>query len=389
MTGRGLPDPCALAGALPRAARDRLPADVERLLRYVALETPTGDAAALDALADLLVADGAAVGLAGGRVPTDASTADAVRLELPGRGPRAAGPAALLLGHHDTVHVAGSVPVRRSDGVLHGPGTYDMKGGLVVALCAAALLRTLRLDHRPVRLLVTPDEEVGSPASARLVRAAATDAAYVLGLEAPHPDGGLKTARRGSTRLRLDVTGRAAHAAVDPGAGVSATEELVDQLLLVRRYLAGHPDVLANVGTLAGGGRTNVVADRAHADLGLRFVTAASEREVLAHLRAPEPVRPGARVRAEVLSRRPPWEPGAAADRLLAAVADAARTVGQRVTGGPAPGAADTNLAAAAGLPTLDGFGPRGGGAHAVSEHVLLGSLAERAALLAAVLHGV
>jgi glutamate carboxypeptidase len=385
MTGRAVPEP----GALALAAQDRLPADVERLLRYVALETPTGDADALDALADLLVADGAAAGLAGGRVPTDASTADAVRLELPRRGPRASGPAALLLGHHDTVHPAGSVPVRHGAGVLHGPGTYDMKAGLVVALSAAALLGTLGLDHRPVRLLVTPDEEVGSPASAGLVRAAAADAAYVLGLEAPAADGGLKTARRGSTRLRLHVSGRAAHAAVDPGAGVSATDELVDQLLLVRRYLAGHPEVLANVGTLAGGGRTNVVAEHAHADLGLRFVTAATEREVLAHLTAPEPVRAGAQVRVEVLSRRPPWEAGAAADRLLGAVATAARSVGQHVTGSPAPGAADTNLAGAAGLPTLDGFGPRGGGAHAASEHVLLASLAERAALLAAVLHGV
>ncbi|VTR77437.1 M20/M25/M40 family metallo-hydrolase [Cellulomonas hominis] len=383
-------DGIAGLAALPRAARDRLPTDVERLLRYVALETPTGDVAALDALADLVVADGAATSLAGGRVPTAPSTADAVRLELPGRGARAGDSPAVLLAHHDTVHPAGTVPVRRDgDGVLHGPGTYDMKAGIVVALSAAALLRGLGLDHRPVRLLVTPDEEVGSPASADLVRATAAGAAYALGLEAPTPDGGLKTARRGSTRLRLEVAGRAAHAAVDPGAGVSATDELVDQLLAARRYLAGHPSVLVNVGTLQGGGRTNVVAEHAHADLGLRFVTAASERAVLAGLTAPEPLRTGARVSARVLSHRPPWEPGPASDRLLADVTAAARAIGQRVTGGPAPGAADTNLTAAAGVPTLDGFGPRGGGAHAATEHVLLGSIAERAALLAAVLHRV
>ncbi|MBW0255188.1 M20/M25/M40 family metallo-hydrolase [Cellulomonas sp. PS-H5] len=382
-------DAAALDG-LDEAARRRLPADVGRLERYVRLETPTGAAEALDALADLVVADARAAGFRGDRVPTaDPASGDAVVLDLPGRGPRAGDAPALLLAHHDTVHAVGSVPVRRDGDVLHGPGTYDMKGGLVVALAAAELLGAAGLGHRPVRLLVTPDEEVGSPATAGLIRDAARGAAYALGLEAPGAHGGLKTARRGSTRLRLHVTGRAAHAAVDPDAGVSATEELLDQLLAARRFLAEHPSVLANVGVVAGGTRTNVVAESARADLGLRFVTRASERAVLARLTEPVPVRPGADVRAEVLSRRPAWEPGAASQGLLAAVAAAAGRIGQDVTGAPAPGAADTNLTGAAGLPTLDGFGPGGGGAHAATERVRLPALASRAALLAATLHGV
>lgn len=377
-------------GRLPDAARARLPADAERLAQYAAHETPTGDGTRLDALADRVVADARAAGLRGGRVPTqDRGAGDAIALDLAGRGPRAADPPALLLAHHDTVHPAGALAVRRAGDVLHGPGTYDMKGGIVVALAAVALLRDLALDHRPVRLLVTPDEEVGSPASAALVRRAAATAGYVLGLEAPGADGGLKTARRGSTRLRLEVTGRAAHAAVDPGAGVSATDELVDQLLAARQVLARFPGVPANLGTLAGGTRTNVVAAHARADLGLRFATAGTERAVLAALAHPAAVRAGAVVRARLLSRRPPWEPGPASAALLTAVQDAARAVGQEVTGGPAPGAADTNLAGAAGVPTLDGFGPAGGGAHASDEHVLLPALAHRAALLAAVLHAV
>lgn len=377
-------------GRLGDAARERLAEDVARLERYVRHETPTGDAPAIDALADVLVADARALGFLGGRVPTsDAATGDAVVLDLAGRGARAREAPALLLAHADTVHAVGALAVRREADVLHGPGTYDMKAGLVVALAAAALLRDLGLAHRPVRLVVTPDEEVGSRASADLVREAAASAAYALGLEAPGQHGGLKTARRGSTRLRLHVTGRAAHAAVDPGAGVSATDELVDQLLAARRYLAGHPSVLANLGTVRGGTRTNVVADRAHADLGLRFTTAADERTVLRHLTDPHPVRAGAGVTAEVLSRRPAWEPGAASAGLLAAVAAAGARLGQDVTGAPAPGAADTNLTADAGLPTLDGFGPAGGGAHAPTEHVRLPAIAPRAALLAAVLHAV
>jgi glutamate carboxypeptidase len=398
--------------ALPAAARDRLPHDVVRLERYAAVETPTGDGPALDAFADLLVADARALGMRGGRVrlPAGDGTGDGVLLDLPGSvggsGPAdGSGPAGqpgtavapitderpvLLLVHHDTVHPAGSlagaVPLRRDGDLLHGPGTYDMKGGIVVALAALALLRDLGLPHPPVRLVSTPDEEVGSPSSADLVRRATTGVRCALGLEAPLPDGTLKTSRRGSTRLRLAVTGRAAHAAVDPGAGVPAIDELVDQLLAVRAVVAAHADVLANVGTVRGGTRTNVVAAHAEADLGLRFVTAGTEQQVLDRLLALAPVRPGAVLDVAVLSRRPAWGPGAAAEALLARVDAAAGLVGQRVTGTAARGAADTNLTGALGVPTLDGFGPLGGGAHAVTEHVRVPSIAERAALLAVVL---
>jgi glutamate carboxypeptidase len=379
---------------LTAAAQTRLSQDVARLLRYAGCETPTGDAAALDAFADVLVADAGALGMTGGRVPlgVDGATSgsgDGVRLHLAGT-PGASDRPALLLVHHDTVHpvgsLAGAVPLREDGDLLHGPGTYDMKGGIVVALAAVALLHDLDLPHRPVVLVSTPDEEVGSPTSADLVRASAADVAYALGLEAPMADGTLKTSRRGSTRLRLHVTGRAAHAAVDPGAGVPAIDELVDQLLAVRTVLADHPDVLANVGTVRGGTRTNVVSAAAEAEIGLRFVTTAEEERVLARLLAPSPVRPGAVVGVDVLSRRPAWGPGTS-DTLLDLVAGAAATIGQQVTGAPAPGAADTNLTGALGVPTLDGFGPLGGGAHAVTEHVRVGSIAERAALLAAVLH--
>ncbi len=369
-------------------ARSRRGHDVARLHGYVVRETPTGDAAALDDLADVLVAAAAGVGMSGRRLPLPHG--DAVLLEHPGRGARAAEAPALLLAHHDTVHahgsLAGAVPWYEENGVLHGPGVYDMKGGLVVALAALELLAELGLDHRPVRLLVTPDEEIGSPTSRDLVVAHTGGAAFALGLEAPHPDGSLKTSRRGSTRVRLAVTGRASHAAVAPELGVSAVDELVDQLLAVRALVAAHPDVLCNVGTVTGGGRTNVVPDAASADLGLRFVTSETEQQVLAELAALRPVRAGAHLEVVVLSSRPAWGPSDAAQDLLARVAAAAGPVGLTVEGAAAPGAADTNLTGAAGLASLDGFGPRGGGAHAVTEHVVLDSLAERSALLAAVL---
>ncbi|HEY0117351.1 MAG TPA: M20/M25/M40 family metallo-hydrolase, partial [Cellulomonas sp.] len=239
---------------------------------------------------------------------------------------------------------------------------------------------------RPSRLLVTPDEEIGSPTGGALVVQQTEGAGYALGFEPPHPDGSLKTSRMGSTRWRVSVAGRASHAALDPGAGISAIDELVDQLLALRALADAHPEVLVNVGVLAGGGRTNVVPDAAHADVGLRFLDGATEDAFLARLAALAPVRAGAVVTPEVITRRPAWGPSTATDELLAAVAVAGGLVGQRVTGRAASGAADTNLTGAAGLVSLDGFGPLGGGAHAATEHVVLSSLAPRAALLAATL---
>ena len=297
-------------------------------------------------------------------------------------------PHVLLLGHHDTVWPSGtleSMPVVREDGVLRGPGVYDMKGGLVaVELAFAAMQRCGVAPARPVRLVVVADEEVGSPTARPLVEANMRGAAAVLGLESPHPGGALKTARLGSTRVRIDVTGRAAHAALDPESGVSAVDELMDQLFAVREIMAAEPTVLCNVGTVGGGGRTNVVPDRASADIGLRFTDTATQDRVLAALGRLTAVREGAEVVVRTLTSRPAWS--GADDDLLARVAAAGAAVGQEVTGRPAAGGADTNTAGAAGIPTLDGFGPLGGGAHAADERIEIASLAERAALLAAVL---
>ena len=372
-------------GLAQRAAL-RAEADVARLTAYAGIETPTGDRAALDGFADLLATDAAALGASARRVSLP--DGDALVLELPGHGAPGGRAPAVLLGHHDTVHpvgsLAGPVPLDRDGDVLHGPGVYDMKGGLVVALSAFALLDGL--DHRPVRLLLTPDEEVGSPTASAAVIAAATGAAYALGLEPPHPDGALKTSRLGSTRWQLAVTGHASHAALDPAAGINAIDELVDQLLMVRKLVAWYPDVLVNVGVVEGGGRTNVVPDAARAVVGLRFVDRATERNVLDQLATLVPKRRGAQVIGSVLTSRPAWGPSVTTDALLAKVTAAGRTVGQRVDGRAATGAADTNLTGSAGTVSLDGFGPLGGGAHTATEHVRLSSLTARAALLAAVL---
>lgn len=379
--------PPALPG-LPRAlttrARTLAGAVRRRCAALAVMESPSGDAPRLDALAEELSAGFRATGAAVRREPGPAG--DHLLAEWPGQDDSL--PHLLVVGHHDTVWPAGTLadwPVEERDGRLSGPGVLDMKAGLAVLEGAFALLADLgQRPHRPVRLVVVSDEEVGSPDGRRLVERQLPGAAAVLGLEPPHPDGRLKTARRGSTRVLLSVTGREAHAGNAAAEGVSAVDELVDQLVAVRG-LARQPGTELNTGRITGGTRANVVAGRAEAELGLRFATAEAQRralDTLAHLTAH---RPGAKVCTEVLSSRPAW-PERDGNPLLRHVRSLAAALGQQLDGAPAGGAGDTNLAGARGLPTLDGLGPVGAGPHARHEHVVVEQLPQRIALLAALL---
>ncbi|MEU3570784.1 M20 family metallopeptidase, partial [Kitasatospora sp. NPDC036755] len=363
----------ALAGTVRRRC-----ADLARI------ESPSGDAPRLDALAEELESGFRATGATARREPGPAG--DHLVLEWEGRDESL--PHLLIVGHHDTVWPVGTLadwPVTEQDGRLTGPGVVDMKGGLAILESALALLADLgERPHRAVRLVVVSDEEVGSPDGRRLVERQLRGAAAVLGLEPPHPDGRLKTARRGSTRVRLTVTGREAHAGNDAHDGVSAVDELVDQLVLVRD-LAGQPGTELNAGRISGGSRANVIAGRAEAELGLRFATGEAQRRTLDNLARLTALRPGARVRTEVLSSRPAW-PERTGNPLLRHVRSLAAVLGQQVDGAPAGGAGDTNLPGSRGLPTLDGFGAVGAGAHARHEHIRLDQIAPRIALLAALL---
>ncbi|MFJ3221262.1 M20/M25/M40 family metallo-hydrolase [Kitasatospora sp. NPDC086801] len=377
----------ALPG-LPRAlstrARTLAGAVRRRCTDLARIESPSGDAPRLDALAEELSAGFRATGATARREPGPAG--DHLVLEWEGQDETL--PHLLIVGHHDTVWPVGTLadwPVTEQDGLLSGPGVVDMKGGLAILEGAFALLADLgQRPHRAVRLVVVSDEEVGSPDGRRLVERQLRGAAAVLGLEPPHPDGRLKTARRGSTRVRLTVTGREAHAGNDAQDGVSAVDELVDQLVVVRG-LAGQPGTELNAGRISGGSRANVIAGRAEAELGLRFSTVEAQRRTLDNLARLTALRPGARVRTEVLSSRPAW-PERTGNPLLRHVRSLAAVLGQQLDGGPAGGAGDTNLPGSRGLPTLDGFGAVGAGAHARHEHIRLDQLAPRIALLAALL---
>lgn len=357
---------------------------LSRLRRLTEIESPSRDVGGAREMAALLAQWWTDAGARVRLVESDAGPHLVAEVD-------GAGDPLLLVGHTDTVWpqgtLEGEVPWGVDGDVVRGPGVYDMKSGLVAMIAAVERLRGR--PRRAVRAVLVCDEEIGSPLSQDLMRECAAGVAGAIGFESPHPDGAMKVGRRGSTRLRLQVRGRAAHAALDPDAGISAIDELVDQLMVIRSIIADpalDSEVLCNVGTIDGGGRANVVPAEAAAEIGLRFLDGATEERVLGALRALRPVRAGAVVETTVLSHRPAWSPSAADQRLLARVADAGARIGQVVAGRPADGAGDANLLGSLGIPTIDGFGPRGGGAHAVGEHALLSSLTARIELLEAVL---
>jgi glutamate carboxypeptidase len=366
---------------------------LSRLCSLVLQETPSGDVDASRTIAeDIAGRLGDQAGATASLHDDDSGTH--VVIDIAGRSDESP---VLLLGHSDTVWpvgtLASSIPWSIAGDVVAGPGVYDMKGGLVVIETALHALRTLGLAHRPTRVTIVADEEVGSGSSRELVTRSMQGVEAVIGLEAPHPDGSFKIGRFGSARVNLSVVGRAAHAALEPELGISAIDELVDQLVNLRELVddATHRSsgtVLFNVGTVAGGGKANVVADRAEALLGLRFSDAVTENAVLGRiLSLDRPQRPGALLRAELITRRPPWASGQGDRDLLARVRSIAGRAKGQIRARSARGAADTNEAGAAGIPTLDGFGPLGGGAHSLSEHIRFSTLLDRAVLLALVLH--
>ncbi|WP_147108599.1 M20/M25/M40 family metallo-hydrolase [Nesterenkonia populi] len=379
--------------ALLDLARNRYDSTLELLERMVMTESPTGDAPGVTSVAEQVR------GLFAEHDPEvvahEGEWGTHLVMDIPGAGVQRDAAPVLFIGHSDTVWPTGTLekmPFRIEGDLAYGPGLFDMKSGLLIMHQGLSVSTELGLSRPPVRVVVVGDEEVGSPSSGELLRDSAEGVSAVLGFESPHPGGGLKVGRLGSTRLRLQITGRASHAALDPEGGVNAIEELVDQILALREIIGSAEDtapggVLCNVGTISGGGKTNVVPAVATVEVGLRFRTPEVEEKVLASIRELSPVRPDAQLEVETLSQRHAWQADVADEKLLAVVEQAASDAGLAAVGGrPAAGAGDTNFFGSLGLPTLDGFGPDGAGAHAAHEQVRLESIPERIALLAALL---
>jgi glutamate carboxypeptidase len=298
------------------------------------------------------------------------------------------GVGALILGHYDTVWPAGTAasrPPRLSDDgrVIRGPGVFDMRGGIAAALVALRLLADAD-PVRPVTVLLTPDEETGSATSEERIVTLARQAEVVLVLEPPLPGGALKTSRRGWAVYRLMVTGRAAHAGLEPERGVNAIDELCDRLIDVRELAGVERGTTLNAGRIEGGSAPNVVPERAEALIDVRGTSVEEQERVDAALCALKVRRDGASVEVSRLHLRPAMERSpAVAGAFEQAQELAAAELAIALREGAAGGTSDANLIAHLGVPVLDGLGPEGGGAHALEEHILVDSLVERTALLA------
>ncbi len=304
-----------------------------------------------------------------------------------------AAPKVLILGHVDTVHDAanGFVGMARVGEHLHGPGVADMKGGLVVAATAIqAVARAGRLPRLDLRVLLTSDEEVGSPTSRALIERLCEGCDAVLDFEPGRPGFAVVTGRAAVGAFRVEVAGAAAHAGAAPGEGRSAIIAAAD--LCLRLGALTDADAAAagsclNVGTIAGGTARNVVAERCVLEIDARARTAAEVTRLEAGLRAAAAaVEAATGVRVTVRGRfhRPPWPMvDASADPLLGLLRGAARDLGLPLPAIETSGGSDANFTAALGIPTVDGLGPVGTGYHAPEERIERASLVERAKLVA------
>jgi glutamate carboxypeptidase len=296
----------------------------------------------------------------------------------------------LVLGHYDTVHASGTLaktPFRTAAGRIYGPGVFDMKAGIVQALFAlAAIQQTGAPLSKKIVFLWTSDEEIGSESSRRLVETEAqrSDAVFVLE-PALGPKGLLKTARKGVGEAEILVHGRASHAGLAPEKGVNAIHELALQIAVLKEWNDLPHGVSVNVGLITGGTRPNVIPEHARAVVDLRALRLGDMGRIEKQLQRLRPILAGAKLAVRGGFNRPPLERKQSRELFQRATLLAER-MGVKIAEGTAGGASDGNLTAALGIPTLDGLGAVGDGAHSAGEYIVARAMPQRAALLAALL---
>lgn len=296
----------------------------------------------------------------------------------------------LLLGHFDTVWDLGTLarmPIAERSGRLTGPGIFDMKGGLAIALQA---IRALRHAGWPEGLeavcLWTSDEETGSATSRELIEREAKASTAVLVFEPGLADGEVKTARKGVGQFVVSVTGVSSHSGIDPGAGASAVHALARVITSLEGLNDLSRGISVNAGVVRGGTRSNVVAETAEAEVDVRVARAEDAPAVTRALRALAVDDPRIQVRVSGAINRPPFERTEGVAALYRMACDVARELDFDLGEGATGGASDGNFTGALGVPTLDGLGAIGGGAHAIDEHIVIAMLPRRAALAAGLL---
>ncbi|TVP48253.1 MAG: M20 family peptidase [Gemmatimonadales bacterium] len=365
--------------------------EVRTLLEtLVRIESPSSDPAAvtlaLGVLADALEDAGAELEV---DFPPDRKVVPPPTLvaRVPGANPSA--PPLLVVGHLDTVHrvgtLIGPLPLREEGRRLFGPGVYDMKAGLAVLVGALNRLRARgERPARTLRILVTPDEEIGAPSSRGLLEEEARQAFGALVLEPPMPGGHAKIRRKGVGQFRITLTGVPAHSGIEPERGASAIHALGTFLPRLLALAAPERGTTLNVGTVRGGTAVNVVAEEVHLVVDVRISTSEEAERIESEVAALGSPAPRVAFRVEGGIGRPPLEPTPRSRELLAVAAEVAALHGRPgFDGGATGGGSDGNFLAAAGCPVLDGLGVNGDGAHTHEEHIQLEDLGWRIGFLA------
>ena len=358
------------------------------LRKLVELESPSGNKIALDRLSRHLATEFETLG---GRITfhKQESAGDHLQVDFAG-----SGKPILMLGHMDTVWDLGTLaamPFRVASGRAYGPGIFDMKAGVVQAIYAIRALRRQPGNlPRAVTVFLVTDEEVGSHSSRPITQALAKKSAAVLVLEpASGPKGALKTSRKGVGGYHLRVKGEEAHSGLDPGKGASAVLELARQLLVIEKFGDRRRGITVNSGIIHGGTRSNVVAGEAMAEIDARVSTLKDVPYLDKQFHSLKPFDKRCKLRVSGGISRPPLERTEGVVALFKLARRLARELGWELDEAAVGGGSDGNFTAALGIPTLDGLGAVGDGAHARHESVVIAELPRRAALLARLIESI
>jgi glutamate carboxypeptidase len=371
-----------------RLLKPRLPQMVATLRTFVEAESPSLEKAAANKCCGIVAEEWRKRGVRVERL-AQKERGDHLRITYWPNKPRPAGQL-LVLGHYDTVYSSGTLrqmPFRVSAGKAYGPGIFDMKSGIVQALYALqALQETKTALRKRLVFLWTSDEEIGSESSRKLFESEARRSDAVFVLEPSFgPRGLLKTARKGVGQAELIVHGRASHAGLAPEEGINAIHELAQQLTRIEKWNDHRRGVTINAGIIEGGTRTNVIPERARAVLDLRALRVSDMRGLEDRLRDLRPFQRGAKLDVTGGFDRPPLESRMSAS-LFARAQLLAKQMNLPLDECTVGGGSDGNFTAALGIPTLDGLGAVGDGAHSAHEHILINTMPARAALLASLL---
>jgi glutamate carboxypeptidase len=364
--------------------------DTKSLLKLIVeTESPSHDKAAVDRIGALVAAEARKLGAQIEMIP-NRETGDHVLCRFPSankRGDRGQGNI-LLLCHMDTVFPLGTIhkiPFREADGKIFGPGTLDMKAGIVIALSAIEEAQKSGLD-RPVTLLCTSDEEIGSHTSREHIKRLARESALVLVLEGGLIDGALKTWRKGVGEFRVRTKGRAAHSGGDHEMGRNAIEEMAHQVIAIQKLTDYSKQTTLNVGVIQGGTVSNVVPEEANIQVDVRVMQPGEWERLEGEMRKLKPVLDGTSIEMTGGLNRPPMPFDETMKTTFEKARSIAAQIGMDLKAGGTGGASDANFVAPLGIPVLDGLGAIGEGYHSEREYIFADSLAERVKLITALL---